>query len=146
MLLLSLVAFLLSLSGFSVLARSVLGKHGVAALERRGIDAHLWGYHLLSAGLVLALGTWVFRERSWGELSAVGHAALVAGGGWTVVALGLSAAAVLQRPHGPGWSGATRGRGGIPGPRIPPRRWSPAYRAFLASGLAVVLALAVLAV
>jgi hypothetical protein len=140
MAILSLTAILLTLVGFTILARRVLGKKtALRFLTERGVDPHLWGYHLLGAGALLSLLPWVFRHRSWAELSPAGHLTVAAAALWCGTALSLSALALL-RPVG-----RVAPRRGLPGPETPVHRWPALYCGFLVSGFAVMFALAILA-
>jgi hypothetical protein len=128
------------LPGRPILARRVLGKRtALRFLTERGVDPHLWGYHLLGAGALLSLLPWVFRHRSWAELSTAGHLTVAAAALWCGAALTLSALALL-RPVG-----QASPRRGLPGPETPMHRWPALYCGFLASGFAVMFALALLA-
>jgi hypothetical protein len=140
MAILSISAIVLTLVGFAILARRVLGKRtALRFLTERGVDPHLLGYHLLGAGALLALFPWVFQERSWVELSAAGHLTVAAAALWAGIALSLSAVALLRPP---GWASSAAG---LPGPETPVHRWPALYRGFLAAGFAVMFALAALA-
>ena len=134
-----LAALLVLTGGIIVTVHVLRQRSSFAFLLDRGIDPHLWGFHVLGAGFMLSLVLMTLRQTPWGEESWAARAILSAAGAWITAALLMSIAAVL-----------TRTRAGVSVPLFPSpneklNAWARSYRAFIALGFVALGALAVIA-
>jgi hypothetical protein len=104
----------------------------------RGIDPHLWGFHVLGAGFMLSLVLMLLRQTPWRQEGLGNRIVVTAALVWMITALAMSVAAVL-----------TRTRAGVsvplfPAPDAKPGAWPGTYRAFIALGFVALCALGVI--
>ena len=130
---------LLVLGGTIVVLQVLRKPSPFGFLVSRGIDPHLWGFHFMGAGFLLALLLLTLSQTPWNRLDAFGRAIIGVAALWVVTAPLLSTIAVWIR----NLAGFLRLL--MPSPDATIRTWPAHYRAFLGLGFATLLALAVIA-
>jgi hypothetical protein len=131
-------ALLLTTGGIIVTLHVLRKRSSFAFLLDRGIDPHLWGFHVLGTGFMLSLVLMMLRQTPWSQEGPWGRVVVSTALAWMVGALAMSIAAILTRSR----SGASISL--FPTPDAKLAAWSGSYRAFLAFGFAAICLLGIM--